>query len=168
MWTIFKLYYTYKTRTCIRRCSYVPDSLRVYCDERYRDQTERTSRSKWAVTFDEQSNPLIECSFTISDVVSDKGVKSFWNVMRRARIISVSYYGGGEGQVQSTLNSPRFIMLNRSRWTLSLTHLINIKIRMEVLELAPIFTKCDTLHSIAYNYSHSFSWLRFFVPDYRQ
>lgn len=48
----------------------------VYCDERYRDQTERTSRSKWAVTFDERSNPLIECSFTISDVVSDKGAKN--------------------------------------------------------------------------------------------
>lgn len=71
----------------MRAHRYALDGNGVYCDERYRDQTERTSRSKWAVTFDERSNPLIECSFTISDVVSDKGVKSFWNVMRRAGII---------------------------------------------------------------------------------
>lgn len=57
--------------------------------KRYRDQTERTSRSKWAVTFDEQSNPLIECSFTISDAVSNKRSQECWNVMRRAGIISI-------------------------------------------------------------------------------
>ena len=63
------LLYTYTTQSSVYNAR--ARWPQVYCEQSV-IATRRNERpgSKWAVTFDERPNPLIECSFTISDAVS--------------------------------------------------------------------------------------------------